>query len=228
MQFIRLPKLINIAERELPELVADWMNTKSVQNINMSFSRKLWVIILISWVIECSTSWMPHRRTIGNFTPRPWAKRDLSNPNVFWTIPDPGSQKRITLLLESISTIPFQSRTSYVKIPEWGHHCSNRRMPCHICIFDTFWGTSNQPNENPGALHRCTADIFLNITNGEIQQPGMLIAWKTGQVSLVRCTNDRHNRRSGRKMILPIAPVVVHVHLGVYSVTFPVCERHRF
>jgi len=37
MQFIRLPELINIAEKELPELVEDWMNTKSVQNINISF-----------------------------------------------------------------------------------------------------------------------------------------------------------------------------------------------
>jgi hypothetical protein len=36
MQFIGLPKLINIAERVLPELVADWMNAKSAQNINIS------------------------------------------------------------------------------------------------------------------------------------------------------------------------------------------------
>jgi hypothetical protein len=41
MQFIRLPKLIDIAERELPELVADWMNMKSVQNINISYVQKL-------------------------------------------------------------------------------------------------------------------------------------------------------------------------------------------
>jgi len=41
MQFIRLPKLIEIAERELPELVADWMNMKSVQNINIRFVQKL-------------------------------------------------------------------------------------------------------------------------------------------------------------------------------------------
>jgi len=41
MQFIRLPKAIDIAERELPELVADWMNMKSVQNINISFVLKL-------------------------------------------------------------------------------------------------------------------------------------------------------------------------------------------
>jgi len=37
MQFIMLPKLINIAERVLPKLVAAWINTNSVQNINISF-----------------------------------------------------------------------------------------------------------------------------------------------------------------------------------------------
>jgi hypothetical protein len=41
MPFIRLPKLIDIAERESPELVADWMNMKSVQNINISYVQKL-------------------------------------------------------------------------------------------------------------------------------------------------------------------------------------------
>jgi len=41
MQFIRLPKPIYIAERELPELVADWMNTKSVQGTNIIFVQKL-------------------------------------------------------------------------------------------------------------------------------------------------------------------------------------------
>jgi hypothetical protein len=41
MEFIRLPKLIDITERELPELVADCMNMKSVQNMNISFVQKL-------------------------------------------------------------------------------------------------------------------------------------------------------------------------------------------
>jgi len=48
MQFIRLPKRIDIADRELAELVADWMNTKSVQNINVHFIQKLLVYLLIS------------------------------------------------------------------------------------------------------------------------------------------------------------------------------------
>jgi len=56
MQFIRLPKAIDIAERVLPELVVDWMNTKSVQNINISFVQKLQVNMLISGVIKWSKS----------------------------------------------------------------------------------------------------------------------------------------------------------------------------
>jgi hypothetical protein len=56
MQFIRLPKAIDIAERVLPELVADWINTKSVQNVNISFVQKLEAKMLISWVIKWSKS----------------------------------------------------------------------------------------------------------------------------------------------------------------------------
>jgi len=52
MQFNRLPKAMDITERVLPELVADWMNTKSVQNIDISFLRKLQVTLLISWVLK--------------------------------------------------------------------------------------------------------------------------------------------------------------------------------
>ena len=43
----------------------------------------------------------------------------LRNHNEVWIIPNPGSQKTITLSLYSISKIPFQTGTSYVKIPEW-------------------------------------------------------------------------------------------------------------
>jgi hypothetical protein len=35
MQFIRLPKPIAIAERVLLEQVADWVDTESVQSINI-------------------------------------------------------------------------------------------------------------------------------------------------------------------------------------------------
>jgi len=79
MQFIRLPKAIDIAERVLPELVVDWMNTKSVQNINISFVQKLQVNMLISGVIKWLKSWMPHRRTFRNFTHQAWAIWDMSN-----------------------------------------------------------------------------------------------------------------------------------------------------
>jgi len=40
MQFIRLPKVIDIAKRVLPELVSDWMNSKSGQNIDSRFVQK--------------------------------------------------------------------------------------------------------------------------------------------------------------------------------------------
>ena len=52
MQCIRLPKAIDIAERVLPELFADWMNTKSVQNIDISFVQKLQVIMAMLWGIK--------------------------------------------------------------------------------------------------------------------------------------------------------------------------------
>ena len=70
MQLIRLPKPIDIAERVLPELVADWMNTKIVQNIDISFVQKLRVNILMSWGIDWSNRGMSHRRTFRNFTHR--------------------------------------------------------------------------------------------------------------------------------------------------------------
>jgi len=70
MQFIRLPKPIYIAERVLPEQVADCMNTKSVHDIDNSFFQKLQVNILIPWVIEWSNSGMSHQCIFQNFTHR--------------------------------------------------------------------------------------------------------------------------------------------------------------
>ena len=225
MQFIRLPKAIDIAERVLPELVADWMNTKSVQNIDSSFVQKLQVNMLISWVIKLSKNWIPHRCTFRNFTH--WARAiwDLSNHDLFRIIPDPGSQKWITLSLESITTVPFQARASDVKISQWGQHCSNCGMLCLISIFGIFRRTGDQSNKNAGALFRCTADIFSNITDCDIQQPAMLVAGKIGQVGLVGCTNDWHNGYSSRKLI---PPPIACVHFTVYSATFWVCKAHRF
>jgi hypothetical protein len=54
MQFIRLPKLMDFAERELPEQVADWTHMESLQNIQISFVQKLWVNIQVSLVMEWS------------------------------------------------------------------------------------------------------------------------------------------------------------------------------
>jgi len=137
MWFIRLPKPIDIAESILPELGADWMNTKSVQNIATGFVRKVWINILISWVIEWSKSGMFHLGSCRNFTHRAWAIWDWKHHDLFLIIPDPGSQKRLKLSLECITTTPFQARTSYVKIPEWGHRYSNCRVPCFVSMFGT-------------------------------------------------------------------------------------------
>jgi hypothetical protein len=43
-----------------------------------------------------------------------------------------------------------------------------------------FRGTGDQPNKNPHMRFSCVADIFPNISNLEIQWPGMLIACKIG------------------------------------------------
>jgi len=48
MQFIRLPKPIDIAERVLPELVADWVDTESVQSIKMIVLQQLRANMLVS------------------------------------------------------------------------------------------------------------------------------------------------------------------------------------
>ena len=116
-----------------------------------------------------------HCHTFMYFTHWACAVEDLSNHDLLWIIPDPGSQKTITLYLASICTVGFQARASYVKIPAWGQHSCNLGMPYRISIFSTFWGTADQPDQNQGALLWCVADMFSNISNCEIQQPGMLI-----------------------------------------------------
>jgi hypothetical protein len=47
MQLIRLPKPIDIAERVLPELVADWVAIYSVQSINMIVLQQLQLNMLV-------------------------------------------------------------------------------------------------------------------------------------------------------------------------------------
>jgi len=100
-------------------------------------------------------------------------------------------------------------------------------MPCSVRMFGTYSGTGDQPNANPGAHFRCAADIFSNITNREIQLPGMLIARKIGHVGLGGCTNFGHNRRSGRKLVLCITPLIAGDQPAVYWVICRVCVAHR-
>jgi len=145
---------------------------------------------------------MPHRRTCRNFAQRAWAIWDLSNHDLFLIISDPGSQQRVTLLQTSISTIPFQTGASDVKMPKLRQHSSNRGMRCWVYVFSTFRATSDQADEDRGALGRFTGDICSNIRYHEIVQPGMPIARKIRQVSFVGCTNDWHNCCRSRKLIL--------------------------
>jgi len=228
MQFIRLQKPMDIAERVLAELVADQVENYSVQRINIIVLWQLQVILLVSWVIEWSKRWMPHWRTFGNLTHRAWAIWDLSNHDLFRIIPNPGSQQRVTLSLESICTIQFQARASDVKIPKLRQHSSNRRIPGFVIILGTFQGTWDQPAKNPGALFSCAVYTFWNITNCEIERPGMLIARIISQLILVGCTYDWPNRRSCKKLILCIPPPMTRVYLAVDSITFRVSEGHRF
>ena len=152
----------------------------------------------------------------------------MSNHDLFRIITDPGSQQRVTMLLESICTFPFQAGASNVKMPKLRQHSSNLRMPCFVYVFDTILGTREQADKNPGAQFRCTAVIVSNISCREIERPGMLITQKVCLVSLVGCTNDWLNRRSGRKLILCIPPPIAHVHHTVYSTALRVSEAHLF
>jgi hypothetical protein len=72
----------------------------------------------------------------------------------------------------------------------------------------------HQPKKNPGALFKCLADNFSNITNCEIQWPGMLFVRKIVKVGLLGCTDDLHNCRSSRKLILCITPPIACVNLA--------------
>jgi hypothetical protein len=101
-------------------------------------------------------------------------------------------------------------------------------MPCLVNVLGKFQGTWDQPDKNPGALFRCKADILLNISNCEIQRPGMLMARKIDQVSLVGSTNDGHNCCSARKLISGIPPPIARVQLAVDSTTLRVSQAHRF
>ena len=147
---------------------------------------------------------------------------------MFRTISNPGRQQRVTLSLESISTIPFQARASNVEMPKLRQHSSNHGMPGFVNVFGTFQGTWDQADKNPDVLLRCKADIFSNITYREIQWPGMLMAPKISQVSLVRCPNDWHHSHSGLTLIWGGPPPIARVRLNVDLTTLRVCKAHQF
>jgi len=84
---------------------------------------------------------MPHRCTLRKITHQAGAIFDLSNYKLFRIIPDPGSQRRVTLSFEFISAIPVQAGARHVTIPEWGEQCSNCGMPGLMSISDTIWRT---------------------------------------------------------------------------------------
>jgi len=81
---------------------------------------------------------------------------------------------------------------------------------------------------NPGVRFKCTADIFSSIANREIVQPGMVIARKMCQVSLVGCTYDWYNSCSCRKLVLRIPPPIAGVHLAVNLNTLGDSQAHWF
>lgn len=121
MQFVRHPRLVDVAERVLPEVVAYWESTLNVQNISTGFLRKLQVSMLKSRVFGRLTSVMLDWHSLTNFWQQAWAMQDLSNHHLFKTIPDPFSQLRVTLSLEFIITIPSQATSSNVNIPKCTH-----------------------------------------------------------------------------------------------------------
>jgi len=153
---------------------------------------------------------------------------NYSNRDLFRIIPDPGRHTRITLSVESISTIPFQARTRYVKIPKWELHCSKHRMPCLRSIFDTIRATYDQANGNLGVLFMCLADIISNITNCGILWPGRMIVPNISQLRLVGHTNDCYKCRPSRQLIVHIPPLIAIVHLNEFSATFGVSNVHCF
>jgi hypothetical protein len=130
--------------------------------------------------------------------------------------------------LQSIRTIEFEARASHGKIAEWGQHCANCRMPWLISIFRTFQRTGDHLKKNPSPLVRCTADIISNITDREIQRPGMLVDRTIGAPGLVGCTNNRHRHCSSRELILGILPPIACDHLAVSSATIRVGKAHWF
>jgi len=125
------------------------MNSQCEQNIDHSIVQKFPVNMLISWVIEWSKGGVPHQHTSMNLTHWASAIWDLSSHDKFWIIPNPGSQKRITLSVDYIRRVPVQAGTNNLMITEWGQCSSNRGMPCGVSILAMFGGQGISPPQIP-------------------------------------------------------------------------------
>ena len=224
MQFIRLPEAIDIAGRVLPEMVAEWVD----KSINIIVLHQLQINMLVSWIVVWLKSGMPHWHTVRNIAHWAWAIYDWSNQNLFRIIPNPGSQKLVTLSLEFICTILFQAMASDVNKSKLRQYSSNHVVPCFVNVFNTFWGTCDWPIKNPGKMFRYLVDMFLNIPKCEIQRPDMLITQKMGQMSLVGCTYDCHKCRSWRTLIMCILPPITCIYLAADSTTLRVSKAPWF
>jgi hypothetical protein len=66
MQFIRLPNATDIAERVLPDIVAEWVDTKSVYSIHNIVLYQLRVQMPVTWMVAWLKSGMPHWHTVMN------------------------------------------------------------------------------------------------------------------------------------------------------------------
>jgi len=135
---------------------------KCVQNINTSFFQKLWVNLLSSWVIICSKSWMSDWRIFTYLTHLSWAISNLSNHNMFGIIPDPGSQYRIKLSLESISTLCQDTGVGIALVPTTEYHASSGFL-AH------FWGHGISPRRMVHQVHCLWVDFWLTILSMAIQ-----------------------------------------------------------
>jgi len=181
---------------------------------------------LISWVTERSKRWMSHCPCVNNFTYWAWAIRDMTNNNMFWVIPDPGNQQRVTWSKKSLSSMSFQAGASYVMIPEWGQHSSNQVIPCLIVVCSIFFKTGDQPNANTDTFIMILVCNISDFANCVIEWTGILIEWKNGHVGFVRHTHDLYNHLTGSKLILSIPPPIINMHFTWYLVTSWVSEVH--
>jgi hypothetical protein len=163
MQLIRLSKPINIAEIVGPKLGSDGMNMKSMQNVYICVVQKHYANMVISWVIECSTGEMLPQRTSRNFTQWPCSPGYLMNHYLVRIFPNPGSQKRITLPVESVFTNLFDARNCYIKNVQWWQHSFNCWMPFLDNSIATTWSIGDQPNKSASGLFIYTVNLHLKL-----------------------------------------------------------------